>query len=573
MPVLNFKGKSSVYSYHLGVPFRPLQIDEKKSIPKKLKNGKKENLFLDDNLIIHGDNLHALKALLPRYAGKVKCIYIDPPYNTGNEGWKYNDNMRSPFIQEWLGKAVGMDDLERHDKWLCMMWPRLQLLKELLSEDGVIFVSIDDNEQHRLRMMMDEVFGEENYLAQVTRISKTSSDKGTHFAPSKDYLLVYAKQKENVKKFSDSVNRDLYKKEDSIGIYRDDIALYQSALDTRPNQRYYIECPDGSLVIPPGKSFPKEKKDAFFIEPKTSEDKVWRWSYSSYLKQKNQLVFKKTKKSPLLDQNGKQAKYNIYTKSYYEDRQKEGTTPRDFTDKFINRRGADLLKKIGIRFEFSKPPELIKWLLQIIKTDKNAIILDSFAGSGTTAQAVLELNKEDGGNRKFILVECEDYADKITAERVRRVIQGVPKAKSENLKEGLGGTFTYCTLGKEMSEENLLKGNPFPTYKALSSYVYYIATGDTLKTVNENKDFYIGKTEKDTAFFVIYKPNIKFLRSKESALNLDRKEEIQKIMRAEKCKKAIVFAPNHYFDSTAELAREGILFCQLPFAIYKIAGA
>ena len=132
MPVLNFKGKSTVYSHHLGVPFRSLEINEKESLSKKLKNGKKEKLSLNDNLIIHGDNLHALKALLPRYAGKIKCIYIDPPYNTGNEDWKYNDNVNSPLIKEWLGKAVGVDDLERHDKWLCMMWPRLQLLKELL---------------------------------------------------------------------------------------------------------------------------------------------------------------------------------------------------------------------------------------------------------------------------------------------------------------------------------------------------------------------------------------------------------------------------------------------------------
>ena len=116
-------------------------------------------------MIIHGDNLHALKALMPRYAGKVNCIYIDPPYNTGNEKWIYNDNVNSPMMKEWLkGKSsVDGEDMERHDKWLCMMWPRLQLLRELLAEDGVIFISIDDNEQHRLRMVMDEIFGEENY--------------------------------------------------------------------------------------------------------------------------------------------------------------------------------------------------------------------------------------------------------------------------------------------------------------------------------------------------------------------------------------------------------------------------
>ena len=240
---------------------------------------------------------------------------------------------------------------------------------------------------------------------------------------------------------------------------------------------------------------------------------------------------------------------------------------------YTSRRGTAEVEEIleGKHFIFPKPVHLIKQFIKV-GSNKNAIILDSFAGSGTTAQAVLDLNKEDGGNRKFILVECEDYADTITAERVRRVIKGVPKAKEEKLKKGLGGSFTYCALGKEINEENLIKGESLPTYKVLSNYVYYIAAGKNLDKVNQNEDFYIGKTDKDTAFFLIYKPDIKFLRSKESALNLNRKEKIQKIMEQEKCKKAVVFAPDHYFDSTAELAQEGIIFCQLPFSIYKIAG-
>ena len=549
MPVLNFKGKSSVYSYHYGVPFCPLQIDEKKSIPKKLKNGKKENLFLDDNLIIHGDNLHALKALLPRYAGKVKCIYIDPPYNTGNEGWKYNDNMRSPFIQEWLGKAVGMDDLERHDKWLCMIWPRLQLLKELLSEDGVIFVSIDDNEQHRLRMMMDEIFGEENFITNIIWQKKYSPQNDAKwFSDNHDFIICYSnnakvwkpvflERTEKQDKRYENIDNDPRGKWKSSGL---DVRSYQKEYD------YPIETPSGRVVYPPKGRCWRCGKEKF--KELVKDDRIWFGEHGN----------------------------NVPSIKRFLSEVKDGVTPLTvwlYDEVGHTQSATQDLKKIGFNeFQSPKPINLLKKIFHI-GSDKDSIILDSFAGSGTTAQAVLDLNKEDGGNRKFILVECEDYADKITAERVRRVIKGIPKAKSENLKEGLGGTFTYCTLGKEMSEENLLKGNPFPSYKALSSYVYYIATGDTLKTVNENKDFYIGKTEKDTAFFVIYKPNIKFLRSKESALNLDRKGEIQKIMRAEKCKKAIVFAPNHYFDSTAELAREGILFCQLPFAIYKIAGA
>ena len=199
------------------------------------------------------------------------------------------------------------------------------------------------------------------------------------------------------------------------------------------NQRYYIKCPDGSLVIPPGSHFPRKKEDSAHIEPKDYNDKVWRWSYETYLKKKDFLVFKNTTKSPLVNEKGIQASYNIYTKSYLSDREVTGTKPRNFlSDKrFLNRRGSDYLKQIGIKFNYSKPKELLMYILKICKIQNNAIVLDSFAGSGTTAQAVLDLNKEDGGNRKFILVECEDYADKITAERVRRIIKGVPKAKDE----------------------------------------------------------------------------------------------------------------------------------------------
>ena len=186
MPTLDFKGKQHIYAHHLTVPYRPLVPDPGRSL---------NPAAVDDNLIIHGDNLHALKALLPRYAGRVKCIYIDPPYNTGNEGWVYNDNVNSPLMREWLKGASPVDgeDLERHDKWLCMMWPRLHLLKELLADDGAIFVSIDDNEQHHLRMLMDEIFGDRNFLATVIW-QKVFSPKNSakHFSQDHDFLMVYA---------------------------------------------------------------------------------------------------------------------------------------------------------------------------------------------------------------------------------------------------------------------------------------------------------------------------------------------------------------------------------------------
>ena len=548
MPTLDFKGKSVIYSHHLGVPFLDLKIDEKKSLPPKDKKGKKQKPSLDDNLIIHGDNLHALKALLPRYAGKIKCIYIDPPYNTGNEGWQYNDNVKSPMIKEWLSKKVGLDDLERHDKWLCMMWPRLQLLKELLSDDGVIFVSIDDNEQFRLMAIMEEIFGEENYFAVLTRRAMhTVRNSSKDFNQNTDYVLVYAKNKSyflekaniSIRYIVDKSDKYPYDDKDGRGSYK---------LDPLSARNYY--------------------------EPYTftfSNKVKWKAPLGSYPRYSKDTL-RKMEQENRIDFSNKEPRAKRYLLEV-----KKGQPPDTLLPSKIvgfNSHGTtelqDIFKKGGV-FPQPKPARLIRFLIEILNIDKNAVILDSFAGSGTTAHAVLDLNKEDDGNRKFILVECEEYADKITAERTRRVIKGVSKAKDENLKNGLGGSFTYCTLGSEISEENLLKGKSLPSYEALSKYVFYTATGKTLRKFTPNDKFYITKLSGDTAFFVIYKPSKKFLASNDSALSLERKEIIQKIMKQKKCSKAIVFA-SACFYSLKELSQERITFCQLPFAIHRILG-
>ena len=463
MPVLNFKGKSSVYSHHLGAPFRPLEIDEKKSLAKQTKTGKKEKPSLDDNLIIQGDNLHALKALLPRYAGKVKCIYIDPPYNTGKEGWKYNDNMNSPFIKEWLGKAVGIDDLEKHDKWLCMMWSRLQLLKELLSDDGVIFISIDDNEIHRLRMIMDEIFGEEKFVGSIAWESKAKTqntkDSFNKLQPKIEYILCYS-NKEQARFNLYANGKKQYLEKDTKGFFRFHLIEEMSAKGIRGRD---------TMIFP-----------IHGIKPKTG--KQWQWGLDT--------IKKFDKRGDIFIKNGKP-----YLKIRETDERSEMKKPfwaffskEEGTAESAKKELNDIFGYGKHGFETVKPVNLIKKLI-FHAANNNDIILDSFAGSGTTAHAVLDLNKEDGGNRKFILVECEDYADTITAERVRRVIKGVPKAKEEKLKKGLGGSFTYCVLGKEINEENLIKGESLPTYKVLSSYVYYIAAGKNLDKVNQNEDF------------------------------------------------------------------------------------
>ena len=183
---LQFKGQVFVENHHLAVPFHELKPVRSKGTSPKAS--------LHDNLIVEGDNLAALKALLPTYHGKVKCVYIDPPYNTGNEGWAYSDRVNSPMMQDWFGKVVDRDDLTRHDKWCCMMLPRLKLLRELLADDGAIFVSIDDNEVHRLRFLMDEVFGEENFVATAIW-QKVFSPKNSakYFSEDHDYVVAYAR--------------------------------------------------------------------------------------------------------------------------------------------------------------------------------------------------------------------------------------------------------------------------------------------------------------------------------------------------------------------------------------------
>lgn len=184
MPDLHFKGKEFVHNHHLTVPYRPLVVDPAKSIGKE-----------SENLIIHGDNLHALKALLPRYGGRVDCVFIDPPYNTGNENWNYSDNVNNEIMREWFtANPVNKEDLLRHDKWCCMMYPGLKLLHELLSDNGSFWITLDDNEIHRARMILDEIFGEENFVATVIW-QKNFAPKNTarHFSEDHDYLLVYAR--------------------------------------------------------------------------------------------------------------------------------------------------------------------------------------------------------------------------------------------------------------------------------------------------------------------------------------------------------------------------------------------
>ena len=534
MPTLDFKGKNHIYAHHLTVPYRPLEVDASRSVLPEALEG--EPLSIDQNLIIHGDNLHALKALLPHYAGRVKCIYIDPPYNTGNEGWVYNDNVNSPLMREWLEKNSPVDgeDLERHDKWLCMMWPRLHLLRELLRDDGIIFVSIDDNEHHHLRMLMDGVFGEENFLASfLWRKKGTSTNvRGASISATADYQLAYRKSDLGVIKQRVTAKQTRrYPHKDQDGSYRTEI------IEKRDDGSYKRDTMKFQIL---GRSPRKGKR--WQIGKQTARQ----------LEKQNRFV---------ISEHGI-IKRKIYD---FEDRDTRSANPTYLPESCGSSDSANktLIGLIGSHdFENPKPPELIKHLIELA-SDNDDIILDSFAGSGTTAEAVLRLNTEDGGNRRFILVECMDYADSITAERVRRVIHGVPNAKDKALKEGLGGSFAYCTLGEAIDIDSLLQGDSLPSYSDLASYLLHTATGISaspgrLESNNTDGHFYSSDA---TDFYLIYEPSLEFLRDGDAALNLERAQRI-----SEKGRPAIVFAALK-FMSQSELSRMGITFCQLPYEL------
>jgi adenine-specific DNA-methyltransferase len=428
-------------------------------IAKTLRPCREESVDFDatQNLFIEGDNLDALKLMQETYLGKIKMIYIDPPYNTGND-FIYEDDF-AETSEEFFKKSNQKDEEGNrliantesngrfHSDWLSMMYPRLKLARTLLCDDGVIFISIGDDEIDSLRKVCSEIFSENNFVSQVTRIAKRTSNKGTHFRPTKDYVLVYAKNIALLSEFGIKKDRteDDYKfvDEDGRKYKKSGASLYQPSLDSRPNQRYYIEAPDGSLIIPPGNVFPEEKKDAAKVKPLSNGDKVWRWSVDTYLKQKHLLIFTEgSSQNPLVDENGNQSKWNIYPKVFFDEDIEATLHPEDVIYDYPNSQATKELNALSIPFSFSKPTGLLTFLLRLIN-GKDSLVLDFFSGSATTAHAVLQLNAEDGGNRKFIMIQLPEKTDEnseahkdgyktiadIGKERIRR---SGKKIKEEN---------------------------------------------------------------------------------------------------------------------------------------------
>ncbi|MGN8729802.1 site-specific DNA-methyltransferase [Hornefia butyriciproducens] len=435
-------------------------VEANKPIRKTLRPCPEESVDWDKtrNLYIEGNNLDVLKLLQESYLNSIKMIYIDPPYNTGSD-FVYPDSfmMELSEYNDGIGyfDEDGNVNFERenndtnarfHSDWCTMIYSRLLLARNLLRDDGVIFISIDDGELYGLKQMCDDVFGAANYVGTVTRISKTTSFRGNYFAPSKDYILTYAKSISSLPQFQDEVNNDSqFNKIETDGprkgeYYRDDIAFYLSTLQTRPNQRYYIECPDGELVVPPGETMPPNGVDGDKAVP-VDGDGVWRWERDQYLQKKHLLSFKKTKTSPLLNQNGEKASWNIYTKSYLLDKKEKGNIPRDIFEGYLNRNGTEELKKIGIPFSFPKPSKLVKYLMKISGVTNGDIVLDFFSGSASCAQAAMELNNENGISCQFIMVQLPENT---------YVVKDEKKVGKKGFEDSFRGGFeTICEIGKE----------------------------------------------------------------------------------------------------------------------------
>jgi len=557
MPTLQFKGKTFVQNHHLAVKYHQLVPQKKLSLTDKVS--------LHDNLIIQGDNLKALKALLPNYAGRVDCVYIDPPYNTGKEEWKYNDNVNSPMMQEWFGKIVDKEDLTRHDKWLCMMMPRLKLLRELLSEEGIIVVHIDDNEIHSLRFLMDEIFNRENFTCNFIWKTDGNFDNQAKIKICHEYVVVYSK---NIEEFEAPSIIDPNTSEDSK-LYKDQIRN-TIVKNGSKNPKSILKLTKGfpanfeqGVIKKRRDSWPYYKGDAIIEDYKlVNEVEIESgWSSKELFEE-----FVNSGMKPVRDNKNQESRFEIISSGAIEVVKQRSEDQSHVLSVLMNMGNtqsmSSALSEIGIDFDYPKPISLSKYLLKLINK-KDAIIIDSFAGSGTTAHAVLELNKEDGGNRKFILVEQEEYADAITAERVRRVIKGVKTAKDESLKNGLGGSFSFFQLGHPIEMESLLRGKNLPSFTEFARYLFYTATGEEFdeKAINEKTGF-IGKSS-NYDVFLYYKPELEWLKT--HALTLDKLNELPK----HKGKMRLVFAPAKYVDDHT-LAEYRVDFCQLPYEIYRL---
>jgi adenine-specific DNA-methyltransferase len=519
MPTLNWIGKDRVVNHHLDVPYRTLEEQYRYGDPEAA----------GQNKIIHGDNLEALKSLLPEYEGKIKCIYIDPPYNTGNEAWVYNDNVNHPKIKKWLGDVVGKEgeDLTRHDKWLCMMYPRLKLLNRLLMKGGAIFVSIDDDELRSLLWLLDEIFGRNSRLATFVwkRRQQTDSRNVTNISVDHEYVLAYGKGE--VVFAGRPINMSKYKNPDSDprgAWYSDNLTGLASATE-RPNLHYEITNPETGITYPPsptrGWAVSKER----FLDYIADDRILWPAKPSG---------------RPRLKRFAKEASTTGFS---------------SFLDVGYTSEGTRAVQGIfGEKvFPFPKPVSLVRELVTQ-SCSSGDIVLDSFAGSGTTAHAVLDLNNVDGRELRFILVEMEDYADSITAERVKRVIDGYGEGK--NTVEGAGGGFTFHELGEPLffPDGSI---NDSLGIDHLRQYIWFTETRSALPATTETKNPQFIGSQDGTSYYLHHQSDGLGTLDFEFLKTIDKKDE-QYVIYADRC----------HVDEEL-LRRHGVIFKKVPRDIVR----
>jgi len=445
MPTLEFAHKHLVERHHEKVPFRLL-----KKHPEK---GKPAPSGVAGGMVIHGDNLEALQALMPYYYGRVKLVFIDPPYNTGNEGWVYSDRVNSPAMRRWLKETVGRDDGNRHDKWLCMMWPRLKLLHKLLAKDGSLWMTLDDNEAHYAKLMLDEIFGRENFVANVVWQKRTSPDIRATIGAGHDHILVFSK---NIDIFRSVVNK-IPKSADQKAQYKNPdndpkgpwVSSDYTAQGYRPNQMYKITTPGGVEYYPPEGTCWKNIEPVFL--QLANEGRIWFGRNGKGM----------PRRKTYLNESEGQAAWTWWPNI------EVGHTQE-------SKKEIHALFGKADAFDTPKPERLLQRILQIA-TDKDSIVLDSFAGSGTTGHAVLKQNAADGGQRRFVLVEMEEYADTLTAERLRRAIEGY--GEDDNRVAGLPGGFDYYTLDKPLFSAVGDSIESSVSFAELGGFVYFLETG------------------------------------------------------------------------------------------------
>lgn len=487
MPTLNWIGKDAVIKHHKDVPFRLLE-----PVPA-LSCGAPGS----GNLIVQGDNLHALKALLPRYAGQVKCIYIDPPYNTGNEGWAYNDNVNSPEIRKWLGAVVGKEGetLDRHDRWLCMMYPRLVLLRQFLKEDGAIFVSIDDNEVGNLQALMREIFGSANEVACIVWEKGKKGDSKL-VSVTHEYIIVFARNKNLLKEHSVRWRRRKPGIDDVLAQYdalhstnggdhskiRKAMMAWFRALpkgDTRKNHKHYNHSDKRGLYFAADFAGPDDGRESRpryqILHPVTNQPCAmpstgWRWE--------EETTKRALAEDPPRIHFGKNHTTIPNRKSYLFEIDEEPMLSVFYTDGRAATLEVESILGAGA-FQFPKDSNVIADLVGMV-TEPGDLVLDSFGGSGTSAHAVLKHNQNLKTPLKFILVEIDaGVAREKTRRRVQAAIEGyTPLTGKKRIPvPALGGGFQFCTLSTEPLFTSQGQIREDVRYAQLAEFVWFAETG------------------------------------------------------------------------------------------------